>query len=78
MLRSDVIKACSQGQFAVYPVATIDEGITLLTEREAGQRGADNVFPAGSINGLIEARLRSFAGALKDARMAFSNDKGDT
>ena len=39
MLRADVVEACAAGRFAVYPVRTIDEGIRLLTGREAGERG---------------------------------------
>jgi predicted ATP-dependent protease len=61
MLRQDVIEACAQGKFFIYPIAAIDEGIALLTRRAAGERGPDGTYPADSINGLIEARLRSFA-----------------
>ena len=31
MLREDVIEACAAGRFAIYPIATVDEGIALLT-----------------------------------------------
>jgi lon-related putative ATP-dependent protease len=41
MLRSDVVEAARDGQFAIYPVATIDEAITLLTGITAGQRDAE-------------------------------------
>jgi predicted ATP-dependent protease len=61
MLRREVIDACSEGKFAVYPVATIDEGIALLTGRLAGERVADGCYPRGSVNWLVEDRLRSFA-----------------
>ena len=61
MLREDVLKACIDGCFAVYPITATDEGVALLTGFEAGQRGADGAFPAGSINRRIEDRLRAFA-----------------
>jgi predicted ATP-dependent protease len=61
MLRRDVVEACTAGRFAIYPVATIDEGIALLTGRAAGERGADGLFPAASVNRLVEDRLRAFA-----------------
>jgi predicted ATP-dependent protease len=61
VLRQDVIDAVEKGQFAVYAVQHIDEGIELLTGRPAGQRNAEGVFPADSVNGLVEARLESFA-----------------
>jgi predicted ATP-dependent protease len=66
-LREDVVEAVRAGQFNVYPIRTIDEGISLLTGREAGERGADGAYPAQSINGLVEARLEAFA----DRRKAF-------
>lgn len=61
MLRQDVIEACKTGRFAVYPVATIDEGIALLTGRAAGVRGPDGNYPPDSINRRVEERLRAFA-----------------
>jgi predicted ATP-dependent protease len=61
MLRKDVIEACRAGQFAVYSVATINEGLALLTGLPAGERGSDGLFPAGSVNRLVEDRLRAFA-----------------
>ena len=61
MLRRDVIEACAAGQFAVYPVAAIDQGIALLSGRPAGERGPDGCYSPGSVNRLAEERLRSFA-----------------
>ncbi|HUT49592.1 MAG TPA: AAA family ATPase [Alphaproteobacteria bacterium] len=61
MLRHDVVEACDAGRFAVYPIATIDRGIALLTGVQAGQRGADGAFPEGSVNARVEARLEDFA-----------------
>jgi predicted ATP-dependent protease len=61
MLRQDVVKACADGRFAVYPIATIDEGISLLTGVPAGIRGADGCYPVDSINRRVENRLRAFA-----------------
>jgi predicted ATP-dependent protease len=61
MLRKDVVEACRTGRFAVYPITTINEGIALLTGRPAGERGGDGRFPEGSVNRLIEDRLRAYA-----------------
>ncbi|WP_137700649.1 Lon protease family protein [Marimonas lutisalis] len=70
MLNRDVVEAVAAGRFRVIPVATIDEGIALLTGRPAGQRDADGAFPADSVNARVEARLRSFA----EQRRAFGRD----
>ena len=72
MLREDVVQACADGRFAVYPIATIDEGIARLTGLEAGERQADGVFPPGSINRRVEDRLRAFA----DIRKNFGKEGG--
>ncbi len=61
MLRRDVIDACAAGKFSVYPITMIDEGIALLSGRPAGERGADGLYTAQSINRLVEDRLRAFA-----------------
>jgi len=61
MLREDVIEACKAGTFAVYPVATIDQGIALLTGRPAGVRDAGGSYPEGSVYRAVEDRLSRFA-----------------
>jgi lon-related putative ATP-dependent protease len=61
MLREDVVEAAKQGKFSVYPVSTIDEGIEFLTGIKAGDRGSDGRFPAGTINRLVEDKLRLLA-----------------
>ena len=63
MLRADVVEAAKKKKFFVWPIATVDEGISRLTGLAAGERGVDGAFPAGSVNGRVEARLKSFAAA---------------
>ena len=65
MLREDVVDAVRQGQFHVYPIATIDEGISLLTGREAGERRIDGSYPDGTINGAVQRRLSDLAQKVK-------------
>jgi lon-related putative ATP-dependent protease len=57
MLREDVVQACEQGLFHVYPVTHVDEGIELLTGMPAGERGEDGRFPEGSLNQRVDERL---------------------
>ncbi|MGB8402078.1 Lon protease family protein, partial [Bradyrhizobium sp.] len=66
MLRNDVREACAVGCFAVYPIATLDEGIALLTGLSAGVRDADGTFPIHSVNRRVEDRLRAFASIRKN------------
>jgi len=72
MLRKDVVEACASGRFAVYSVATIEDGIALLTGQPAGERGEDGLYPAGSVNRRIENRLRAFA----SIRRSFADSHG--
>jgi len=61
MLRADVVEAVRQGQFRVYAVDDVDQGIELLTGVPAGVRGPDGQFPVGSVNARVDARLRQLA-----------------
>lgn len=61
MLRRDVVEACADGRFAIYPVDHIDQGLELLTGISAGRRGLDKKYPEGSVGRKIEDRLIEFA-----------------
>ena len=67
MPRADVVEACAAGRFAIYPIETIDQGIALLTGRSAGERDTSGAYPAGTVNRLVEERLKLFAKWRKDA-----------
>ncbi|MER2600706.1 MAG: AAA family ATPase [Caldilineales bacterium] len=66
MLREDVVQAVAQGQFHIYPVTTIDEGIAILTGLPAGERGTDGRFPTGSLNRRVDNALGKLALRLKN------------
>jgi lon-related putative ATP-dependent protease len=61
MLRRDVVEAVEAGDFHVYAVSTIDEGIELLTGMESGERGEDGNYPEGTFNYRVEQRLQQLA-----------------
>jgi lon-related putative ATP-dependent protease len=61
MLRQDVLDACADRKFFVYPIATIDEGIALLTGHPAGVRDDNGQFAVGSVNRQVEDRLNAYA-----------------
>ena len=61
MLKNEVVEAIAAQQFHLWSVATVDEAISLLTSLPAGERGDDGEYPEQSVNGLVEAALRSFA-----------------
>ena len=62
MLRPDVVKAIDAGQFHLWAVDRIEEGIEVLTGVPAGgTRGADGKYPEGTVFRRVEDRLEVFA-----------------
>jgi lon-related putative ATP-dependent protease len=57
MLGEGVRQAVAKGRFHIFPISTIDEGITVLTGVPAGTLGAKGFYPKGSINRLVVDRL---------------------
>ena len=68
MLRQDVVEAVADGQFHVYPIETVDQGIEILTGMLAGEPDEEGNYPEGTINGLVQAQLIKLA----EERAAFS------
>jgi predicted ATP-dependent protease len=66
ILNRELQQAIAEGQFHIYTAATIDEGMKILTGMEAGARGRHGSFPSGSLNALIEGRLREMAELVKE------------
>lgn len=59
-LKSQVQDKVRTGQFAIWPITTIDEAIELFTGLKAGARGRIG-FPRGSFNRRVADRLAKFA-----------------
>ena len=66
MLRDDVRQAVDDGEFHIYPVRTVDEGIEILTGVPAGELQEDGTYPEDSVHGLVVARLEEIAANLKE------------
>jgi lon-related putative ATP-dependent protease len=60
MLDNEVVEAVRQGQFHVYAVKTIDEGIELLTGVKAGEVDEQGQYPAGTIYHLVANKLQHY------------------
>jgi lon-related putative ATP-dependent protease len=65
MLKQEVLDAVGAGKFHVYPVATIEEGIEVLTGVPAGKPLPSGGFDAKTIFGLVDARLKEMAETAK-------------
>jgi len=73
MLDDEVVDAVRRGEFHIWAVRTIDEGIQLLTGRHAGKRRADGSYPKDTVHGLVAASLERYAEQLR----AFGEADGD-
>jgi predicted ATP-dependent protease len=60
MLRSDVVDAIARGQFHVYVISTVEEGIELLTGSPAGVADENGHYASGTVFGAIEQRLEKY------------------
>ena len=71
MLKKEVVEAVREGKFRLYAVTTVNEALEILTGLPAGARQADWTYPQGSINFLVEKRLKEMSKKLK------TEDKGE-
>ncbi|MFA5572644.1 MAG: ATP-binding protein [Candidatus Bathyarchaeia archaeon] len=66
MLKEEVLDAVKAGQFNIFSVKTIDEGIEVLTGARAGQRQLDGIYEKDTINYLVDQALQVMADKLKE------------
>jgi lon-related putative ATP-dependent protease len=65
MLQDEVVAAVERGEFHIWAVTTVEEGIELLTGRPAGELQPDGLYPEGSVNRLVAERLEAMADRLQ-------------
>lgn len=66
ILSPELQEALRDGRFHVWAIRSIDEGLEILTGLPAGARTAKGGYPAGTVNFLVEKRLRDMARATKE------------
>lgn len=58
MLDEEVVQAVQEGKFHIYAVSSVDEAMEILTGIPAGKRKEDGTFEEGTINDLVDRKLR--------------------
>jgi predicted ATP-dependent protease len=60
MLKKSVIDAVKKGEFTIWQVATVEEGIEILTGTPAGTPDAEGNFPQDSVYGRVQKKLETY------------------
>ncbi len=60
LLPEEVIGDVEAGRFHIYPIRRIEEGLSIIAGRAAGEADADGVYPPESVYGLAVERLKAF------------------
>jgi ATP-dependent Lon protease len=66
MLRKDVIQEVKEGKFHIYPIKTIEQGVEILTGTEAGEKLPEGGFKEGTVNDLVDKKLRELGIKIKE------------
>lgn len=81
MLKPEVVNAVESGDFHIYPVSDISEGIELLTGHPAGDADEQGEFPEDSVFGAVRKRLEEYVKrsyALKERYGPSANGEDET
>jgi predicted ATP-dependent protease len=65
MLKQEVLEAVKAGNFHIYPVSTIEEGIEILTGKPAGKQLPSGGYEENTVYGLVDRHLRDMAETVK-------------
>ncbi|MGD8949708.1 MAG: AAA family ATPase, partial [Desulfobacterales bacterium] len=60
MLKREVVAAVAEGRFHIYRVATIEEGIEVLTGVPAGAPDEEGDYPAGTVFAAVQQKLKMY------------------
>ncbi len=66
MLKEEGVEAVQQNKFRIFPVATIDQGIEILTGVKSGKRKPDGTYETNTTNFKVDNTLRQMAEQLKE------------
>jgi lon-related putative ATP-dependent protease len=60
MLKRDVIQSVEKGEFHIYQVSSVDEGIEVLTGVAAGVPDKEGIYPEETVFGAVQAKLKNY------------------
>jgi len=60
MLSDEVVEACRRGEFHVWAIRYVDEGLAILTGLPAGERRPDGTYPPGTVHHCVLEKLKTY------------------
>jgi lon-related putative ATP-dependent protease len=60
MLKREIVEAVKQGEFHIYHVSSIQEGIEVLTGVAAGEADETGMFPEGTVFASVQEKLNTY------------------
>lgn len=69
MIKEEVLEAVKSGTFEIYAIENVDEGMEILTGKVSGTKDKNGKFPKGSINYLVEEKLKHLATKSKQKKI---------
>ncbi len=68
MLREDIIKAVEEGEFSIYAIESVEEGIEILTGVKSGKRNNKGDYEENSVFDLVEKKIKELYAKSKAVR----------
>jgi predicted ATP-dependent protease len=65
MLKKEVIDSVKAGQFHIWPISTVEQGVEILTGMDAGERQPDGTYPEGTLFSKVDERFLEIAEIVK-------------
>jgi lon-related putative ATP-dependent protease len=73
MIKREVLQAVRQKKFHIYEVATVEQGIEILTGVTAGKPDRDGNYPQESVYGAVQRKLKRYFESLQKIKKQFGD-----
>jgi predicted ATP-dependent protease len=77
MLKKEVIDAVTNGQFHIYQVSSVEEGIEILTGKPVGHPDDEGNFPEGTVYGDVQKKLQKYLEKSMNLKKKFETDNNE-
>lgn len=68
MLKDEIIKAVKEGEFDIYAINTVEEGIEILSGLKAGEKNKEGKYPKDTIFHKVNQKLKKYSKLARKSR----------